>query len=233
MGIKAILFDFGGTLDSDGGHWYARLYNLTAKQIDISSEVFWSYAVQAAAAMDLLSDTRTLSMRATVQRLNNHIQAAMKNNSADFKNWNTLEVTNAFCQEGEQFLKRNYRILEELKSNFTLGCISNNWGNVAGWCRDYGFDALFEVMVDSTLENSAKPDEKIFRTALQSLNLTGQQCAYVGDDYNCDVLGASAVGMLPVWLNPQQLPDDQKTKEMPLQIHSLLDLPQLAILNFL
>ena len=78
--------------------------------------------------------------------------------------------------------------------------MSNNWGNTAGWCEQYQFNDLFEVMVDSERVGAMKPDARIFQAALEPLRLPTAQCVYVGDRFDCDVLGAQGVGMKSVWI---------------------------------
>ncbi len=46
----------------------------------------------------------------------------------------------------------------------------------------------------------AKPDSKPFLLCLEKMNIKPAEAIYVGDDFQKDVLGASSVGMNPVWL---------------------------------
>ena len=67
--IKAILFDFGGTLDSDGIDWFSRLYQgITSRCAGLDREVFQQCADQAANVMCTFPDTGRLTMAETVRR---------------------------------------------------------------------------------------------------------------------------------------------------------------------
>lgn len=44
-----------------------------------------------------------------------------------------------------------------------------------------------------------KPHRRIFELALRKANLQPQEAWYCGDNAVCDVDGAKAVGMIPVW----------------------------------
>lgn len=68
-----------------------------------------------------------------------------------------------------------------------------------------------------------KPDERIFQMALAELGLEPAQAWFVGDNPVKDVLGASAVGLTPVWMRGNF--DWSDEHEQPdLQIDSLAEL---------
>ena len=76
--IKAILFDFGGTLDSDGLHWWQRLYeDVCNLDGSITQAEFFVFTDQAATQITALPDTKTLTMAATVERLCLHTHRAI------------------------------------------------------------------------------------------------------------------------------------------------------------
>lgn len=44
-----------------------------------------------------------------------------------------------------------------------------------------------------------KPNRRIFALALEKAELQAEDVWYVGDNYNCDVIGARNAGLFPVW----------------------------------
>ena len=234
-GIKAILFDFGGTLDSDGEHWFARLYHgLSSRFEPLSEEEFQTYADAAAAEVSALEDTARLSMGQMVERLCEYIQKHIlngvgANNGGVEGKWNVKEWADEFVAQSRILLARNRGVLAKLRGDYRLGCISNNWGNTAGWCEEFGLSEYFDTMIDSAVVGSVKPEEAIFLAALGELQLAGQECAYVGDRYDCDVLGAHQAGLTPVWITggqQQQYPADGPTCQ---QIKTLADLLEMDL----
>jgi len=201
--IKAILFDFGGTLDSDGVHWFDRLYRgISRRQKGIVEQDFYACADMAANDISFLQDTPHLSMAQTVLRLCEHIHAGFRRRDDSLSpDWHPREIADEFIEQALQYIDRNRRVLEELHRRYRLGCLSNNWGNTAGWCRDLKLDQYFETMIDSTVVGAFKPDKVIFQAALDELQLAAACCAYVGDRYDCDVLGAHAAGLKPIWIS--------------------------------
>jgi putative hydrolase of the HAD superfamily len=248
MKIKAILFDFGGTLDSDGTDWFTRLYKaITGRLGHIETAEFQRNADKAACDICLLEDTSRLSMDGMVHRLCEHIHALMNEKNEYVQNppcrtccnganlqcsqsveasdsWNIQEVAEEFLAESRKFIERNQLVLRKLQERFRLGCISNNWGNTAGWCRGFGLDQFFETMIDSTVVGAVKPDQRIFQVALDELKLPADACAYVGDRYDCDVLGARDAGLTPVWITNSQNGDNDDLSFRPRRISRLSDL---------
>ncbi|MBI9016001.1 MAG: HAD family hydrolase [Phycisphaerae bacterium] len=193
--IKAILFDFGGTLDSDGYDWPVRIYDFISKRTEPGDfQQFLSHVRNAANAMTDMVDTITLDMDQTAVRLCQGIHKQMDDN------WSVDDIAEEFIETARKHLARNTEVLARLSVDYRLGCVSNNWGNVAGWCRQYGIARYFDTIIDSTVVQSVKPEPGIFNAALTELNIAAENCAYVGDNFQCDVVGAHDVGMKPIWI---------------------------------
>ena len=211
-GIEAIMFDFGGTLDNYGVDWFSRLHRIIAQQgCRIDRQQFQICADEAAGRICSLPDTPTLTMADTAGRLCEYAHAALARISSDgVLQWDPMAVAAEFMQESHRYLKHSRKVLEELSRRFRLGCISNNWGNTQGWCRDAQLDQFFDTMIDSTVVGASKPNELIFQTALDDLKLPAHRCAYVGDKFEADIVGAAAAGLMSIWMTgpePKQCPD--------------------------
>jgi len=200
--VKAILFDFGGTLDNDGLEWSYRTYQYVCqKRGQVEQQEFFRCLDQAYDTIGTLTDTRQLSLLGTIERICQHLKILLdENGSKKGKSWDPNEVAGEFEAEARSNIERNRPLLEKLRQDYRLGVISNNWGNTEGWCRDYELTDYFEVMVDSELVGSAKPESKIFQVALEQMKLPASDCVYVGDRFDWDMEGAHQVGMKPVWL---------------------------------
>lgn len=57
----------------------------------------------------------------------------------------------------------------------------------------------FEFILPSSEYLFRKPHSRIFRLALEKAQLPPEDVWYIGDNYNCDVVGAQAAGLYPVW----------------------------------
>jgi HAD superfamily hydrolase (TIGR01509 family) len=224
--IEAILFDFGGTLDGDGVDWFVRLYRgVTARHGEVDAVAFDECAHLAAKQISLLADTPRLSMEGTVERLCEHIRKELaQRNGHGTGPWTVAEVVEEFMERARGCLARNREVIRQLRDRYKLGVISNNWGNTAGWCRQFELSGYLATMIDSTLVGAAKPDRRIFQAALDELQLPAEACVYVGDRYECDVQGARAAGMGAVWVTGADSPARDEANTPATRISSLPEL---------
>jgi putative hydrolase of the HAD superfamily len=58
---------------------------------------------------------------------------------------------------------------------------------------------MFDTILISDAEGSSKPDPRIFRRALERLDITPTRSVFVGDHAEVDVAGARAAGMQAIW----------------------------------
>lgn len=93
-------------------------------------------------------------------------------------------------------------LLEELGRHYTIGAITNGNADV----RHIGVDHYFDFVITSAEAGVAKPHPDIFERALNKAGVSADQCLHVGDDAECDILGAKAHGLRAVWVNPEGLP---------------------------
>ena len=81
-----------------------------------------------------------------------------------------------------------------------LGIVSNSDGRVEQALAAAGLRQYFDVVIDSSIFGSEKPDPAIFQAALDALGVAPEEALYVGDLYDVDVVGARAAGMEAVLL---------------------------------
>jgi HAD superfamily hydrolase (TIGR01509 family) len=80
--------------------------------------------------------------------------------------------------------------------------ISNSNGSIRRILTELGLARDLEFVLDSGELGIEKPDPRIFRLALDRAGVEPAAAVYVGDLYSIDVLGARAVGMDAVLLDP-------------------------------
>ena len=79
-----------------------------------------------------------------------------------------------------------------------------------------------DFLVSSEEANSEKPDKRIFDLCAEKAGCPAGACAFVGDSWKHDVLGAQNAGMHPIWLTAKPAPPDMP--ENVLRISSLEEL---------
>lgn len=86
-----------------------------------------------------------------------------------------------------------------------LGIVTNGetdfqWRHIVA----LGLDAMVDAMLISQAEGLRKPDAALFHRAAERLGVTPDQCLFVGDNPQADILGAHGAGMQTAWLKGEQ-----------------------------
>lgn len=101
-----------------------------------------------------------------------------------------------------------HEALERLaRKGYRMSVISNADGHVAQELDYVGLARYFEEIFDSHIVGYAKPDPRLFEHALTKLQLSPEECLFVGDVWYVDVLGANQVGIAALHLDPYGLYD--------------------------
>ncbi|MGD0780141.1 MAG: HAD family hydrolase [Dehalococcoidales bacterium] len=89
--------------------------------------------------------------------------------------------------------------LTQLQSDgFKIGLISNCSTEPPLIWPDTPFAPFFDVTIFSSTAGMLKPDQRLFRMAIEQLKVTPQQCLYIGDGSSEELGAAANVGMTPV-----------------------------------
>lgn len=99
-----------------------------------------------------------------------------------------------------------HEILEELKKrDLKLGIITNGKGQFQyDNIRALGIEHYFSTILISEWEGIKKPDPEIFKAGLQKLQVLPEECLFVGDHPNNDILAARQIGMKTIWKKDKQ-----------------------------
>ena len=241
--IRALIFDFGGTLDGNGIHWLERAYQfIHERHPEITREAFdeadratitefalgdasheWSYQDGSMLPVGVVASeyAARCSLRETTEAIAVGIyqRLGLSEKMKDaYVEW--------FCTGAAESLEKNRRWLETLHGTYQLAVISNNFGNTRGWCDEYGLTPLLEAIIDSTVLGIAKPDARIFEAALSELNVAPPHAIYVGDSYSADMVGGKNAGLWTAWLVGDQAktcPDPSMVDVQLSHLHELTD----------
>lgn len=213
--MRAILFDFGGTLDGPS-HWldrflaYYRASGLSLSRDELDSA--YAYATRRAyddserlreyglaglvkylvgAQLDWLLEKGPLEVRGVLGRGD-----VRKSQIAE-------QISHGFVGESARGLERSRQVLRTLKSRFSLGVVSNFYGNLDHVLAEAGIAELFGAVADSTRLGFFKPDVRIFKEALHQLAVEPADAVMVGDSLEKDCVPARSLGLKTIWVcNP-------------------------------
>jgi len=195
--LKALLFDFGGTLAFLDFELLAREFSREGRKLDALALEHAEYAGRAAIDRHLMSEGNSQATSAAYEFF--------------FRGWMTAagipadEFHECAAKFGaihrEATLWRvvrpgTFEALEAFKSaGYKLAIVSNAEGQVEADAKRFGLAKYFDVIIDSHIVGVAKPDPRIFRIALERLGVGPDEAKFTGDIYSIDVEGARAAGI--------------------------------------
>ena len=190
--MKAVLFDFGGTLDSDGSTWGDRFFPLYKEEAFPSLQrerfdrAFYRSDDELAERFDLtgLSLERTLELQ---------VGCVFEQLTPDSP-FNT-KISARFLGECRRSFERNRPILGRLREKYRLGIVSNFYGNLRSVLASEGLAGYFDVVADSGVLGHTKPSKEIFLHATKALGVGPEDCLMVGDSVKRDMKGAEGLDM--------------------------------------
>ena len=206
--IETVLFDFGGTLDSDGVAWKERFHALyRSEALDLSADAF-APAFHAADDALVGALAPATGLEETVGALTTNLEAELARRGGgtserEIDGDRGRRVASRFLSEMSAAFARNRPVLEALSERYRLGVVSNFYGNLEGACESSGLAPLFGAMADSQRVGAEKPDPAIFQAALTALHAAPETSVMVGDSLRRDYEGARRSGMRFIWIAPE------------------------------
>jgi putative hydrolase of the HAD superfamily len=120
-----------------------------------------------------------------------------------------------------QLFSETLQVLHALAKEFRLGLVSDSQEvYIIPELRQVTLDSLFETIVISSRYGYRKPDPRLFQQALKEMGLTtADDILYVGDNWECDIVGATNAGIKSVWIQRRNdqiyVPHDQTIPVIP------------------
>lgn len=191
--IKAVLFDYGGTLDSNGIAWKEHFQEVYLKcRISVKQEVFDRAFYDAD---DFLPTSHNLKGLGLEETLRLQIGDFLVNLNMRYAQDTPTRALSLFLSDCRASFAKNIPILEKLRRKYRLGIVSNFYGNLAAVLKSEGLDKYFDAVADSSVVGVTKPDPKLFMHALDRLGASPAEAVMVGDSVKRDMAGAAAMGM--------------------------------------
>lgn len=202
--IKALIFDYGGTLDTGGNHWGQVLWHAYQRcSVPVSEQQFREAYVQVER---LLGSQPVIQPDFTFrQTLATKISLQMQFLELSQSYGPTL--VDAVYRLTQQHTAHNVEVLTQLKSRYVLMLVSNFYGNLSVVLREFGFDDLFSKVVESAAVGYRKPDPRIFQIAINALGLHPSEVTVIGDSIKNDILPAKSLDCHTVWYKGEQWTD--------------------------
>src|SRR5262249_22291091 len=147
--IRAVLLDFGGTLDADGVPWKERFQRLFADE-GVAADGFDRAFYDADDAL-VGAIPRDLSLTETVGRLAAGVATRLGRPGAGAR------VAERFLSAARESLARSAAVLARWHGVYRIGIVSNFYGNLEAVCRETGLAPHVDAAIDSAVVGAEKP----------------------------------------------------------------------------
>lgn len=204
--IKGIIFDYGGTIDSNGMHWAEVIWKgYEAFGVPVAKNAFrdaYVYGERTLGKNPLVLPHHTFL---DMLRLKVDLQIEWLQ-SGDYLPTGTAaarwkeEIAGWCYAYARKSVEAARPVLAALARRYPLVLVSNFYGNIEAVLKDFGLDGFFNAIIESAVAGVRKPDPAIFALGIQALQLPAGEIVVIGDSYDKDIVPATTLGCPTVWL---------------------------------
>lgn len=220
--IKGIIFDYGGTIDTDAVHWAEVIWMAYQNcGADIDKDTFrlaYVHGERSLAKFPIVKpeDNFLILMKHKINiqtsfLVDAHLWKRLENN--EYERMMLSDKIANFCyQYVVKHLEISRNVLTELANRYPLVLVSNFYGNIHAILDDFKLN-FFKDVIESAVVGVRKPDPRIFDLGVKALGMEPRQVIVIGDSYDKDILPANSLGCKTIWMkgvewNPIQKHDE-------------------------
>ena len=207
--VQGLIFDFGGTIDTNGLHWSEVFWDAyQAVPIPMSKEMFREAYVFGERTLGKnpivkphhsFREMLAFKIGFQVQWLCEHANL-QDNEILTALTFPTMMAGKCYVRM-QQIVDQARPILAALANRYPLVLVTNFYGNMEKVMNDLDLMPLFSKgIVESAVVGVRKPSPEIFRLGVERLGLSAENVAVVGDSYDKDMIPASSLGCQTIWL---------------------------------
>ena len=192
--IKGILIDFGGTIDSDGVHWFNAFRDAYAMVADVSKELLWDAYVHTERTLGRNpiikpTDTFCKTLQVKIALQTEYLQSQGVTVTAQDSILDTC-----YNKVVKHISTVSKPALEKLHTKYPMVLVTNFYGNMHTVLAEFGLDHLFKDVIESSVVGVRKPDPQIFRLGVAALGLDPAETVMIGDSLEKDIVPAQSIG---------------------------------------
>jgi putative hydrolase of the HAD superfamily len=196
--MRAVLFDFGGTIDTNGVHWSEKYWELYQRfGAGVEKADYERSFVESERLLGADPGVRRATFKQTIEK-----QLALQFGILKIgERFGKLhEMADACYADVRSCIGAARSVIMQLQKNYALGLVSNFYGNLDVVTEEFGLRGFFQEIVDSAVVGIRKPDPAIFGLALKRLKCESRDAYVVGDSYERDIVPGKKLGCATIWL---------------------------------
>mgnify|MGYP001365545277 FL=1 len=187
MKYKAIIWDFGGVITSSPFDAFNEFEEVNGLPKDIIRTI-------NSENPDMNAWAQFESNSITIGQFNDLFLKEAKAKGFDIKGRDIIKLLKGSIRENM------VSFLRELKSDFKLGCITNNVKSSSQENTDNETEevmSIFDHVIESSIVGIRKPNPEIYMMSCDALNVSPDQCIYL-DDLGINLKPARELGMTTI-----------------------------------
>lgn len=187
MKYKAIIWDFGGVITSSPFEAFNEFEEANSLPKDIIRTI-------NSENPDMNAWAQFESNSITIDQFNDLFLKEAKAKGFDIKGRDIIKLLKGSIRENM------VSFLRELKSDFKLGCITNNVKSSSQENTDNETEevmSIFDHVIESSIVGIRKPNPEIYMMSCDALNVSPDQCIYL-DDLGINLKPARELGMTTI-----------------------------------
>ena len=187
MKYKAIIWDFGGVITSSPFEAFNNFEETNGLPKDIIRTI-------NSENPDMNAWAQFESNSITIDEFNDLFLKEAKAKGFDIKGKDIIKLLKGSIRENM------VSFLRELKSDFKLGCITNNVKSSSEENTDNETEeamSIFDHVIESSIVGIRKPNPEIYMMSCDALNVSPDQCIYL-DDLGINLKPARELGMTTI-----------------------------------
>lgn len=230
--IKGIIFDYGGTIDTNSRHWAEVLWSKYVEiNVPTDKEPFreaYVYGERAMAKHPYVKpehnfyDVLDIKTRLQMDFL---YESGKMTEPKDILYGYAKQITDLCYRYVLDVLKSTRPVVETLSKKYKLVLVSNFYGNINTILEDFKLISYFDSIIESSVVGVRKPDPAIYQLGVDAMGYKAESVLVVGDSFSKDVVPAKAVGCQVAWLKGEGWGGEVIDETLPDVI--ITDLPQL------
>lgn len=213
---SALMIDFGGTIDTDGVHWFKMFCRAYREIFDnnIDTELLrgaYVFAERCISSEQLITPESTYydTIRAKVERQTRYLRL------------NGVEITQEI---GDKIVESCYSLVRDniatvskpelsaIAEVIPIALVTNFYGNMRSVLEEFELTPYIRFVVESAVEGIRKPNPELYRVAVNRLHISAGSVVMVGDSLDKDIAPAQAIGCytLHLYNDPWESEDSVK-----------------------
>lgn len=218
--IKGIIFDYGGTLDTNSRHWSEVLwskyeeYHVPVGKADFREAYVYGERTLARIPLvkpednfhDVLCIKTKLQMEYLIEQ-----GKLVQTDAMEY----AVKIADSCYQYVLSVLEKTRPVVQSLSRKYKLVLVSNFYGNIRSVLKDFELDDFFSDVIESSVVGVRKPDPAIYRLGVEVLKLPAENVLVVGDSFSKDMVPAKTVGCKVAWLKGEGWENEEIDESLP------------------